>query len=48
MHLDDLKPVWEALEVLQDQELVMSLGISDLNLEQLQELYDWAKVRLKL
>ena len=48
MHLDALKPAWEALELLQEQELIMSLGISDLNAEQLLELYNWAKVDCEL
>ena len=38
------QPVWEAMEALYDNDTVYSLGVCDFNKEQLENLYDWAKV----
>ena len=40
----DIQPIWEAMEDYVDQEKIFSLGVSDLNGEQLEELYNAAKV----
>lgn len=42
--LSVIQPYWEALEEMVEGERVLSLGIADLNKEQLEELYNWAKV----
>lgn len=44
--LEDLQTVWRALEELVESEKVFSLGISDLSTTQLEELYNWALVRV--
>ena len=43
-HIDLIKNYWMELEDFVSRGVVGSLGISDLNLEQLTNLYDWAKV----
>ena len=45
VHLDDLKPLWEALEALKNEDKVLSLGVADLSKDQLEELFNWAQVR---
>lgn len=42
--LSVIQPYWEALEEMVEGERVLSLGIADLNKQQLEELYNWAKV----
>ena len=42
--VDQIKPYWEVLEDLVEQERVLSLGICDLDKASLEELYEWAKV----
>ena len=44
VNLDDLKPAWEALEEMVKDEKILTLGIADLNKDQLEELYNWAQV----
>ena len=43
--LKQVQPLWQTLEAWVHKEQVFSLGISDMSLENLQELYTWAKVR---
>ncbi|KAL7642874.1 UNVERIFIED_CONTAM: hypothetical protein RMT77_006162 [Armadillidium vulgare] len=43
--LDDLKPVWEALEVAVSDGEVGSIGIADLSPQLFKELYEWAEVK---
>ena len=42
--LDELKPLWSALEELVEKGSVYTLGVSDLTKDQLEGFYDWAKV----
>lgn len=42
--LSVIQPYWEALEEMVEGERVLSLGIADLNKEQLEKLHNWAKV----
>lgn len=42
--LEDFKEIWETLEKAVHDEKVFSLGVADLNKDQLEELYNWAKV----
>lgn len=44
-HFDLIKPFWRELEEFVAQGKINSLGISDLNLEQLTALHDWAQVK---
>ncbi|KAB7496985.1 Glutamate--cysteine ligase regulatory subunit, partial [Armadillidium nasatum] len=43
--LDDLKPVWEALEVAVSDGEVGSIGVADLSPQLFKELYEWAEVK---
>jgi len=43
--LDLIKPYWTCLEQLVDSEIVLSIGIADLNKTLLEELYNWSRVR---
>jgi len=42
--LDNIQPLWSALEDYVSQQRIYSLGISDLSQIQLEELYNWASV----
>ena len=42
--LDIIKPYWEVLEDLFHKEVILSLGIADLDKNLLEELFDWAVV----
>lgn len=42
--VEHIKPYWLVLEQLVSQEKVLSLGMSDLDKKNLEELYAWAKV----
>ena len=42
--LDVIKPYWEVLEDLFHKEVILSLGIADLDKNLLEELFDWAVV----
>jgi len=42
--LQHIQPLWSALEQHVTQQHIYSLGISDLSLAQLEELYNWATV----
>ena len=48
LQLADITEAWGSLEELVDNGTVFSLGVCDLELEQLQELYHWANVSLEL
>lgn len=43
--LDLIKPYWMCLEELVDSEVILSLGIADLNTKLLEQLYNWARVK---
>lgn len=43
--LSVIQPYWEALEEMVEGERVLSLGIADLNKEQLEKLHNWAKIK---
>ena len=42
--LSEIMPLWEVMEGLVEQEKVFSLGVSDLDSKQLEELHSSAKV----
>ena len=42
--LDIVKPYWEVLEDLVHKEVILSLGMADLDKALLEELYNWAEV----
>lgn len=39
------KPLWKVLEEQVDQKKLVTIGVSDLDTQKLQELYQWAKVK---
>lgn len=43
--LNDLKKLWRVLEEYSQSEKIRQLGISDLNCETLQQLYEWSSVQ---
>uniref|UniRef100_A0A0B7B062 GCS light chain n=1 Tax=Arion vulgaris TaxID=1028688 RepID=A0A0B7B062_9EUPU len=43
--LSTLQPYWEAMEELVSADKVLSLGICDLTKDELEDLYNWAKVK---
>ena len=42
--LENIQPLWSALEEYVSQQRIYSVGISDLSTTQLEELYNWATV----
>ena len=44
--LDIIRPYWEVLEDLVHKEVILSLGMADLDKTLLEELYNWAEVRI--
>lgn len=46
LSLSVIQPYWKLLEEMVEEEKVLSLGIADLDKEQLEELYNWAKVHI--
>ena len=44
--LESLQTVWQTLESLVESEKIYSIGTADLDKPQLEELYEWAKVRI--
>ncbi|CAI9738763.1 Hypothetical predicted protein [Octopus vulgaris] len=45
LRLKHLQPYWEVLQDLHDDDLLLNAGVSDLDRDLLEELYDWAKVK---
>ncbi|XP_048775053.2 glutamate--cysteine ligase regulatory subunit-like [Ostrea edulis] len=45
LSLSVIQPYWKLLEEMVEEEKVLSLGIADLDKEQLEELYNWAKIK---
>lgn len=43
--LDHIKPLWIELEKLVSNSKVLTIGVSDLDTEELKELYNWSQVR---
>ncbi|GAB6031529.1 hypothetical protein CHUAL_009298 [Chamberlinius hualienensis] len=43
--LDEIKPIWETLELLVDKKKILAIGISDLDTDQLMKLHHWARVK---
>jgi len=39
------QPVWEAMEALYDNESAFTIGVADFNQDQLEQLYNWAKIK---
>lgn len=46
--VENLMTLWEGLEDYVEQGIVTSVGVSDLTKDQLEQLYNWAKVGIKL
>lgn len=44
--LEAIQPYWKALEKLVYREMVLSLGLADLDKALLEALHDWAEVRI--
>lgn len=43
--LNHLKPLWVEIEKLVEDSKVLTVGVSDLDAEELAELYNWSQVR---
>lgn len=43
--VDLIKPYWQVLENLVTQELILSIGVADLDKKKLDELYNWARIK---
>ena len=43
--LDRIKPLWTVVEKLVEDSKVSTIGFSDLDTEELVQLYDWSQVR---
>lgn len=46
--LEVIRPYWKAMEKLVHREIALSLGLADLDKSLLEQLYEWAEVRLNL
>jgi len=46
--LNNIQPLWSALEDYVSQQRIYSVGISDLSFTQLEELYNWATVSYEI
>lgn len=45
-HMDHLKTLWSVLERMVDKGQIKTLGVCDLEKPALEELYNWAKVKV--
>ncbi|XP_064648698.1 glutamate--cysteine ligase regulatory subunit-like [Lineus longissimus] len=43
--LDDIKPIWETMEMFVQEEKVYFLGVSEMSKVQIEQLHDWAQVK---